>query len=457
MADTCESNKLEGEVPSPYHKKRFWFFGIFTAISLLIPWVKIGDGHIFLLSFDKKQLHLLGTIFDMQEFYLMPFLLMFFFLFIFFITVLGGRVWCGWGCPQTIFRVIYRDLIQGVLLGLRKRRNKQNKLKGEFVKRAIAFVIWSFLAFVAASNFTWFFVPPEDYLVYLQNPAGHSVLVTVLAILTLFLIYDVVKLKEDWCSYVCPYVRMQSTLYDHDTIYTIYNNKRGGKIYDGDTKLWSKPPAEEDECTGCEACVKVCPTGIDIRKGLQMECINCLECVDACTAVMGKLGKKSLVNWDSNRSYFDGNPTKYLRPKTIGYGVIMIGIVIALFIMGGNKEHMLLNINKSNSIYKVRGSSVSNDYVFLFVNTDNKDHKYFFEVEGRDDIAISRPKYDFTVKAGQKTKKIVVLTTEQKIGANADTYTKLPLTIKAYAVDDKEKIVVTRKTVFVYPPLNEMP
>ncbi|MCV6608645.1 MAG: cytochrome c oxidase accessory protein CcoG, partial [Campylobacterales bacterium] len=95
MAESCDTNKLEGDIPSPYYKKRFWFFGLVTIFSLAMPWITIDGNHIFLLSFDKQQLHLLGIAFDMQEFYLMPFLLMLLFLFIFFITVLGGRVWCG--------------------------------------------------------------------------------------------------------------------------------------------------------------------------------------------------------------------------------------------------------------------------------------------------------------------------------------------------------------------------
>ncbi len=457
MANSCTKNCLQdGEQPAIYYKKRYWTFGIITLMSLIIPWIKINGNHIFLLSFDKKELHLMGVAFDTQEFYLMPFLLMLLFLFVFFITVLGGRVWCGWACPQTIFRVIYRDLIQGALLGMRKRRNKQKEPEGQFVKRAVALVLWSILAFIAASNFTWYFVPPEDYLAYMQNPADHPILVGIIAIITGFLIYDVIKLKEDFCGYICPYVRIQSALYDHDTIYTIYDEKRGGKVFDGDTKLWKKPPNEEDECTGCEACVTVCPTHIDIRKGMQFECINCLECADACSKVMGKLGKKSLINWESNRSYYDSEPTQFFRFKILGYLGVMLAVTIALIIMGSNKETMLLNINKSNKIYTIKDDMVNNDYVFLFTNTDNKAHKFYFEIEGTSGIKILRPKREFTVFPDQKLKKIVVLGTTKKVGTNEKTYTKIPLTIRAYAVDKKKEIFVERNTVFVYPPLSEV-
>lgn len=456
MAGSCDYKLKDGEQPSYYYKMRYWVFGLFTVVSLIVPWIKINGNHIFLLSFEKKQLHLVGVAFDMQEFYLMPFLLMLLFLFVFFITVLGGRVWCGWGCPQTIFRVVYRDLIQGALLGMRKRRNKQKDPEGQFGKRAVAIGIWSVLSFIAASNLMWYFVPPENYLAYIQEPFEHPILFGTILIITAFLIYDIVKLREDFCGYICPYVRIQSALYDHDTVYTIYDEGRGGKVFDGDTKLWKKPPNEQDECTGCEACVTVCPTHIDIRKGLQFECINCLECADACTKVMGKLGKKSLINWESNRSYYEKEPTQFFRFKVIGYIGIMLATVIALFVMGANKENMLLNINKSNKIYSIKKDKVQNDYIFLFINTDSKEHKYFFKVEGRDDITIERPKKPFIVKPDQKLKKIVVLSTNQKIGTNGATYTKIPIKIKAYAIDSETEISVERETVFVYPPLNEV-
>ena len=439
---------------APYYKMRYVAYVILTVISLGLPFITIDGHHIFLLSFDHMRLELMGTAFDMQEFYLMPFLLMLLFIFIFAQTVVGGRVWCGWACPQTIFRVIYRDWIKGVLLGMNRRKNKQKDKKmgaGEKrIKEVIAFSIWVVLAFIAAINFTWYFVPPEDFFVYIQNPGEHPVLATVILIIAGFLIYDIVKLKEDFCSYVCPYVRIQSVLYDDDTVYTIYDETRGGKIYDNDNKI-----DERNECTGCEACVTVCPTHIDIRQGLQLECINCLECADECTKVMGKLGKPSLIEWRS-KNYFKTGKLALLRLKTIAYAVLLIGITIALFIMGSTKETMLLNINKSNRVYKVEGTTVSNDYQFLFTNTQNDGHEFMFEIVGRDDIVIERPTEPFYIGEGMKVKKVVVLSTDKKIGKSQDITSKIPITIRAYAVDAKDKVFVTRKTIFAYPPLKEV-
>jgi cytochrome c oxidase accessory protein FixG len=423
-------------------------------VSLVLPFITLNGNQLFLLSFDKKQLHLFFTAFDMQELYLMPFLLILMFLGIFFMTTLGGRVWCGWACPQTIFRVIFRDLIETKLLGLRKSiKNKQKPPKNEPIKKFIAIFIWVILSLIAASNFIWYFVPPSDFFTYLQNPMEHKVLVGFIVGISGFLIYDITLLKEDFCIYVCPYARVQSVMFDNDTIQTIYNYERGGKIYDEHGNLISSKPTEPSaECTGCEACVRVCPTHIDIRKGMQLECVNCLECADACSVVMGKLGKESLITWTSPNAVKTKGKTQFLRFRTIAYGVALSIALVALFLMGSTKEHMLLNINRTSELYKIKdeGRIVQNAYTFLFQNTDSKDHKYYFEVQNKD-ILIKKPTKPFKLRAGNKMKKVVVLEAKKNLSQHEQKDTLLHITIKAYAIDDKEKINVLRETTFIYP------
>ena len=451
----------------PYRIKRYWAYLAATVIALVIPWITINGNHLFLLSFDQKKLHLAGVAFDMQELYLMPFLLMLLFLGIFAVTAVGGRAWCGWACPQTIFRVIYRDGIETKLLGLRKRiKNKQqepdmSKLEDK-VKSFIAILLWSVIAFVAAADFLWFFVPPEDFFRYMSNPTEHMVLTGTLVSTALFIILDVVFIKENFCVYVCPYSRVQSVLYDDDTIMAVYDPIRGGDIYEGHgyerEKKFTKQKEllkvdESAECTTCESCVTVCPTHIDIRKGLQLECINCLECVDACTSVMGALGKPSLIQWSSEKeTLHHAGKTNYFRGKVIAYFAVLMIVLVALFVMGSKKEHMLLNINKGQRLYKVMDNGVvQNDYIFMFANTDRKDHTYYFEIVGNDKIKIKRPSEPFKLGAGKKKKKVVILETAEKLANNARKDVPIPLLIRAYATDDKEKIIVDREMVFFYP------
>ncbi len=471
MSEIVDSNKPVKKRMS-WRIMRYYFFVGFTIMTLVIPWITVDGNHFFLLSFDKLKLHLAFVQFDMQEMYLMPFVLMIMFIGIFGMTVLGGRVFCGWICPQTIFRVIYRDLIETKILGLRKRiKNKQkdpdySKPENQ-MKRVVAILLWTLLSLLATANFLWFFVPPEDFFAYMANPGDHLILLGILITTAIFLVVDVVFFKEDWCIYVCPYSRIQSVLYDDDTVMAIYDAHRGGKIYnDEKEKLYTKQkdiqavePAAE--CTACESCVTVCPTHIDIRQGLQLECINCLECVDACTTVMGKLGKESLVRWSSdNEVLYRKGKTNYFRPKIIGYAAILLIIMVILGVMSTTKEYMLLNINKETRLYSVDRLAdgkvkVDNSFTFLLQNTQNEDHTYYFDVivpagmEGK--IKIAKPAAPFKVVPGIKKKKIVTLTTTELLVDNARKDTVIPITIHAYALDDKEKIAVDRQSTFTFP------
>ncbi|WP_201523885.1 cytochrome c oxidase accessory protein CcoG [Aliarcobacter butzleri] len=449
---------------TPYRYRRYFGYILATIVALSLPFIKINENQIFLLSFDKKQLHLLGIAFDMQELYLMPFLLMLLFLGIFAVTSLGGRAWCGWACPQTIFRVIYRDLIESKLLGLRRIKNKQKEpdlSKAENkVKKIIGILIWACLALLAASNFMWYFVPPDDFFAYLQDPSEHLFLIGFVLAIAGFLVYDVVMLKEDFCVYICPYSRVQSVLYDNNTYQAIYSTNRGGNIYnDKKEKMVFKLKdlaSSENECTTCESCVTVCPTHIDIRKGLQLECINCLECVDACTQVMGKLGKPSLVQWSSTNAIKYNTPTKFVRKSTIMYFVALLIVISLLFVMGGEKEHMLLNVNKTTELYKVKEDKVvTNNFLLLFQNTESRTLTYDLEIVDNPDIKITRFE-PFTLSPGKLAKKVVILETNKILVSDNTKDTPITITLKAYAKENPEKVVVYRKATFIYPRLDKL-
>ena len=449
---------------TPYRYRRYFGYILATIVALSLPFIKINENQIFLLSFDKKQLHLLGIAFDMQELYLMPFLLMLLFLGIFAVTSLGGRAWCGWACPQTIFRVIYRDLIESKLLRLRRIKNKQKEpdlSKAENkVKKIIGILIWACLALLAASNFMWYFVPPDDFFAYLQDPSEHLFLIGFVLAIAGFLVYDVVMLKEDFCVYICPYSRVQSVLYDNNTYQAIYSTNRGGNIYnDKKEKMVFKLKdlaSSENECTTCESCVTVCPTHIDIRKGLQLECINCLECVDACTQVMGKLGKPSLVQWSSTNAIKYNTPTKFVRKSTIMYFVALLIVISLLFVMGGEKEHMLLNVNKTTELYKVKEDNVvTNNFLLLFQNTESQTLTYDLEVVDNPDIKITRFE-PFTLSPGKLAKKVVILETNKVLVSDNTKDTPITITLKAYAKENPEKVVVYRKATFIYPRLDKL-
>ena len=431
-----------------YAKRRYIFFACITLFVFILPFIRINDAQLFLLSFDKSRVDLFFTKFDMQELYLLPFLFIILFLSIFFLTTLAGRVWCGWSCPQTIFRTIFRDLLQTKILKIRKNiQNKQNEPKGQILKRALAVGIWCVLALVISANFLWYFVPPLDFFAYLKEPSEHGVLLAFWLVIAIWLVYDVIILKENFCIYVCPYARVQSVMFDNDTIQVIYNQKRGGVIYNGKEKF-KKPKEEGALCTGCEACVRVCPTHIDIRKGMQLECINCLECSDACAKVMKHFDESSLIEWRSINSIKEQKRVKILRFRTVAYLVILGIVLTAGVLMSGKKESMLLNINRTSELYKILDKNeVENSYVFLVQNTQNKEHAFYFEVDDKN-IEISRPNKPFILKAGAKQRVIVTLKSKNENLSDKDLLKHI--NIKAYA-SDEPAISVQRQSTFIYP------
>lgn len=446
---------------SHYRYRRYIVYGIATFCLLLFPFIKINGNQIFLLSFDHKQLHLLGIVFDMQELYLMPFLLILMFVGIFFITTLAGRIWCGWACPQTIFRILYRDLLQTKIFGLRKKiSNKQEKMDlstfSAKIKALCAFCIIAVLCLMASASLMFFFTPPSDFFAYISDPLNHRILLGFWLGFGLFFILDITFIQENFCIYMCPYCRVQSVLYDNDTLMALYDYKRGGDVYDSKGNKYDLAPKKQNasnECTNCAACVRVCPTHIDIRKGMQLECINCLECADACANVMGKLGKPSLVVWKSSASLDNNGKVQYIRFKTIGYTIILAFVFALLLFVGSSKETMLLDVNRTGELYALKAHhNVENHYTMLFHNTDTQDHEIYFEVLDVKDgniaqyLHITKPSEPFTVKAGAKVKKVVTLRTNELLKEGPHD-----IMIRAFAVDNKEQIFVLRKTNFVYP------
>lgn len=439
---------MSKDVHFSYAKRRYIFFACITLLVFILPFIRINDAQLFLLSFDKSRVDLFFTKFDMQELYLMPFLFITLFLSIFFLTTLAGRVWCGWSCPQTIFRTLFRDLLQTKILKIRKNiQNKQNEPQGQIFKRALAVGIWCVLALIIAANFMWYFVPPLDFFAYLNDASEHKILLAFWLSIAAWLVYDVVILKENFCVYVCPYARVQSVMFDSDTIQVIYNQKRGGVIFDGKEKF-KKPKEEGALCTGCEACVRICPTHIDIRKGMQLECINCLECSDACAKVMGHFNESSLIEWRSINSQNENKKVKIFRFRTVAYLVILCVVFVAAALMSGKKESMLLNINRTSELYKVlEQGEVENSYVFLVQNTQSKEHKFYFEIDDKS-IEISRPNRPFTLKAGAKQKVIVTLKSKNENTSEKDLLKHI--NIRAYATDEPT-ISVQRASTFIYP------
>ena len=433
-----------------YTKKRYLVYLISTVLIMTIPFIKINDNHLLLLSFEKLEFHFLGLAFSVSELYVMPFLLMFLFIGIFAMTSMLGRIWCGWACPQTIFRVIYRDLIESTILDLRRIKNKQKDIdynkKSNQMKKYFAIFLWTIISLIISSNFMLYFVPPEDFFAYIQNPQEHSFMIMFIICVAMFLVYDIVFMKENFCTYVCPYSRIQSVLYDDDTKQVTYDFNRGGEVYVNreksifNIKQWN----DNQECTTCEACVKVCPTHIDIRKGLQVECINCLECSDACATVMGKLGKESLINWGSTNKVINRKNISIFTKRNITYFVSLFLTLFLAFYFSLEKEDFVANVNKTTELYKIdENKNISNNYIVTIHNTQDKTLTFDINVLDKENFRVK--KFDeVSLDAGKKAKKILII---EKINDNKNK--NHTISIEISTLDKQHKII--KKISFIEP------
>lgn len=436
-----------------YSKKRYLVYFISTIFIMLIPFITINNNHILLLSFERLQFHFIGMVFNVSELYVMPFLLMFLFIGIFAMTSMLGRIWCGWACPQTIFRVIYRDLIESTILDLRRIKNKQKDIdynkKSNQIKKYISLILWGIITLIISSNFMLYFVPPEDFFAYIQDPVNHSFMILFIISIALFLIYDIVFMKENFCVYVCPYSRIQSVLYDNNTKQVTYDFNRGGKVYENGAKSIFKVKqwSNNEECTTCEACVKVCPTHIDIRKGLQVECINCLECSDACSTVMQKFGKESLINWGSTNKVINKQNISIWTKRNITYFASLFLCIFLAFYFSLEKEDFLVNVNKTTELYKKNeDGTVSNNYILTFHNTQDK--ALTFDIKLKDDKNFKIKRFEkFPLGAGTKSKKILIIETTKDFDKNINKTSNVYIEI--FSQDSEFKIV--KKLAFIHP------
>ena len=439
-----------------YAKKRYITYALVTMFILVVPFITINGNHLLLLSFETFDFHIIGFSFSVSEFYVMPFLLMLLFIGVIALTAILGRFWCAWACPQTIFRVIYRDLIEGTLLDLRKIKNKQKELKHSqfkyIVKKSIAITLWVLLSIIISTNFMLYFVPYENFFIYIQNPAEHLVMIGLIISLATFFIFDIIYLKENFCTYICPYSSTQTVLYDNDTKHTIYNKNRGGSIYENNEKSitnvsqWSF----NEECTTCEACVKICPTHIDIRKGLQLECINCLECSDACTAVMGNLGKESLITWNSTNTIVHNVKNSIFTKRNQMFIVALVSSLILALVFASEKEYLLIDSDKVGPSYRIdKNGVVFNSYVVAIHNTQNKAYTYDIKLTDNDSFVIKGFK-PFKLDAHKRRKKILIIESRRNLSIKARQNTILKAEIIVIAKED-EKVKASETLAFIYP------
>ncbi len=340
------------------------------ALYALLPWIPINGNPAVFLDVRRGQYHLFGLTFVSQDLWLAFFLVTGMGFALFFATALWGRVWCGWACPQTVFlEHIYRRIerwIEGDATA-RRRLDRGPWNADKALRRGAKWAIFLAISFAIAHVFLSYFVSlPELYHMMRSAPTRHWGLFLFAAILTGVLFFNFAWFREQFCIILCPYGRLQSVLVDDDSVVIGYDTRRGeprGKL----------GTAGAGDCIDCLRCVHVCPTGIDIRQGLQLECVSCSNCVDACDDVMRKIGRATgLVRYDSMNA-LAGRPSRVIRPRLFLYTALgLAGALAAAIAFSGFRSTTISALRMTGAPFYVADGVVRNQFLIRIVNKENR-------------------------------------------------------------------------------------
>lgn len=325
------------------------------AFFVLLPIIQINGRPAILLDFINREFSLFGfTFFPTDTFLLMIFGISALLSIVIF-TALFGRVWCGWGCPQTVYlEFVYRPIerwIEGKE-HVRKKRNEGPWTWDKVWRRSVRFAIYGVISLALANVFVSYFAGWDRLLTWMmQPPTENWGFFLMMAVTTGLILYDFGYFREQMCTIACPYARIQSVLMDEDSLIVSYDPNRGEPRARRSKKKIQQELAGEIEaqgdCIDCYACVRTCPTGIDIRDGLQMECVACTQCIDACDVIMDKIGKpRGLIRYTSERE-LDHQKTRPIRPRTIIYGVLFAALVTAFTIAFTSRGSYDINVGRN--------------------------------------------------------------------------------------------------------------
>ncbi len=369
---------------------------LYTGWPLLLgfyflPWINWDGRQSVLFDLPARKFHIFGLTLWPQDFSLLAFLLIIAAFALFAVTVFAGRVWCGYTCPQTVWTSIFM-WIEQKFEGSRNQRMKLDKAPLSWEKiwrRTLKHSGWLLVAFATGLTFIGYFYPIRQLVPEVLTFSTGPWQAAWVLFFTCATYINAGWMREQVCTYMCPYARFQSVMFDKDTLIVSYDpargEQRGSRKRNADYKALGL-----GECIDCELCVQVCPTGIDIRNGLQYQCIGCALCVDACNSVMDKMEyPRGLIRYTSEHE-LAGGTTHWLRPRMIGYALVVCVMVGAFFYTLLSRVPVELNIIRDrNQLYTMAADGrVDNTYTLHLANMSNEAHEYEIGVNGLEGVDI---------------------------------------------------------------------
>lgn len=377
----------------------FQFFRTASMYSLLglyylLPWLKLQERQAVLFDLPARKFHIFSLTFWPQDFFFLTLLLIIAGLSLFFFTAIAGRVWCGFACPQTVWTEAFVRMERWVE-GSRAQQLKLTKAPWSFTKlrkRVSKQTLWISFALFTGLTFVGYFQPVRELFAafFTLSLSGWA--------LFWVLFYGFATygnagfMREQVCKYMCPYARFQSSMFDKDTLIVAYDEKRGEPRSRG--KKRSEENKQKGDCIDCGICVQVCPTGIDIREGLQYECIACAACIDGCDEVMEKIGlSPGLIKYSTQAQDQGADKTlkqTLLRPRVIIYATLLALVFVSFVASLIMRSSFQVDILRDrNALYRWSESNdIENSFQARVMNKSQLDQRYTVDILGLDEAQV---------------------------------------------------------------------
>jgi cytochrome c oxidase accessory protein FixG len=392
-----------------WHRRRVLAY-ILMFVFLGLPYVHINGMPAILLDLPRRHFAILGVNFLATDTLLFMLLMASAIVAIFFFSALFGRVWCGWACPQTVYMEFVFRPLERLLEGGRSGSMILDKTRAHFHWRRLQkYAAYFIIALFLARTFIAYFIEVGTFAQFVWlSPSEHPSAFLVMVAATVLIFYDFAFFREQTCLIVCPYGRGQAVLLDNESLIVAYDVQRGEPRH----RFTEGRPADAGDCVMCNSCVLTCPTGIDIRNGLQMECIHCTQCMDACDAIMDQVGKpRGLIRYASI-DQLAGKPRQLLRPRTVLYPSILALLLGAFIFTLETREKADVTIMRSQAepFSMEQDGRVANQVRVKIVNRSQRERAYAISVLGADSAQVIAPESPLRVTAGeQRTTSVFVL------------------------------------------------
>jgi len=327
------------KVSGQFYRWRTWFSWLLLAIMFAGPFITIKGNPLLMMNIGERKFVVLGQIFWPQDMIIFAIAILLFLTSVIIFTTAFGRLWCGWACPQTVMMEMVFRKLEYLIEGDAPRQRELNQAPwdvAKIAKKISKHAIFCALSFLVGNVLLSYIIGWQQLMqIVTAPPARHLVGLSFMVAFSLLFYGIFARFREQACTFICPYGRFQSVLLDENSIVVAYDHKRGEKRapLKRDQTTSERDSIGLGDCVACNQCVSVCPTGIDIRDGTQMECVHCTACMDACDNVMTKIGaSRGLIRYASLNGIERGEHLR-VTPRLIGYGVVLTVLASLLAVM----------------------------------------------------------------------------------------------------------------------------